>query len=284
MSQILTRAATARRDFLTAFTVGADSNVTMPSYSRLRLAPRTYMRNRRRTMTMTRRRRRFGNPSANRRTGGFIGRFQRGNRVEYKWYDQALSDWTVGNDIAPVSNTPATAPLLCPGRGTAPTERIGQKVLAKSITIRGYVTLKPEATVPPAAPSNGVGALVYIWIVLDRQPNGTQALGLDVFDGTHAPTAMHSMEYAARFTVIKKICVSLESGTVNELGQYSMAQIPFEWHGRVNIPQWYDSQAISGNNVVGIRTNNIFMLAGRGEQSAGLCEITFRSRVRYTDL
>lgn len=232
--------------------------------------------------------------------GGLYGRFSGlGNLApENKYFDTNIQGYQVlaagGNFMNTIVNMQ---------RGTAPNERVGERVMIKSI--QG----KLQFTSPTQGNTNYNALIPYgvikIMLVQDTQCNGTAAVPTEVlrnnFDsggGTAIwPDKMRNITYSARYkTLWEETCVmkSQISTAVNQFTPASGLTATFahfltfdiyrkEFYKKVNIPVQYDEQG-GAITVANIRTNNLFLLAGCNTEFDSLAILQGTVRIRYSDV
>ena len=209
-----------------------------------------------------------------RRTGGYIGRFgTTGGGKELKFLDTQTA---AGLIDATLELAPSTAgQLVTITQGIGQSQRIGRKVLVKSIQIAGSLKFAPTTAAH-------AGCLTYIWLVVDKQCNGAALTAANVFDGSDAGLAVRNMEYISRFTVLKKWVWRFQPTGTNIAGtEHNEIHQLWEDYIKVNIPIEYSADT----GAVGeIRHNNISLVWGTiGAGNDDTVTARMKIRVRYSD-
>lgn len=186
---------------------------------------------------------------------------------EKKYFDTALSF-----NLDATGEVPASGQLCLIPQGTGESQRVGRKVTVTSIYINGAIGFAPGA----GAISSDIAT---IYVVLDTQCNGAAAAVTDVLTGTNVVTAMVNMDNSARFRILKKFVIPMQS-TAGVTTAYGQQYLPINWYSRCNIPLDYsaDTGAIGE-----IRSNNIFLVAGSFGATDDLMTVAGTCRLRYID-
>jgi len=140
---------------------------------------------------------------------------------------------------------------------TGESDRIGRKILVKSIHLRGHWEL------PPTVISNQTADQIRLVIILDKQANGTQAVWDDVFADGAAQRAIWSykkLSNSNRFVILKDFTSTINSMTLASItpGEVGDVERGFECHlSNLNIPVEYSGTA----GIIGeVQSYNIFAL------------------------
>jgi len=207
----------------------------MTRVQNLRLAARSVQRGMNRGVISAGRRRAAANRAiANQTTMGLLG-------IEKKYLDMALPGAVVsvvtnstGGEVDPTA-IGCVGCLSAPAIGDGPSNRDGNRIVAKSLYIKGEVVgLAAEAQVDPPAPTR-----VMVAVVLDTQTNGAQLNSEDVFTNpssaaTAQTTPLRNMLFRDRFKVLKQevFDVSAIALTQAAANNYSWAAgcAVFEWN------------------------------------------------------
>lgn len=203
------------------------------------------------------------------RKGGFYGRFNTAKARaggELKFFDTDLS-FTFDS----TGEVPATGQLNLIPQDATQSGRIGRTCTVKSIHIKGQVQYVP------AASTNGCDS-AFMYLVLDKQCNGAAAAATAVLDSTDFRVAMTNLENSDRFVILKKWIHNLNS-SAGVSGAYGRYIKNMDFYKKCNIPLYFDSTAATGA-LTTIRSNNIFLLAGAGQEDdvttfAGQCRLRF---------
>lgn len=151
-------------------------------------------------------------------------------------------------------------------QGTSDITRIGNKVLAKSIDINGFVT-------PHASSSFG---LVRILLVLDKQDGqGTAPTLAQILESTSASTIAHmNKNNSDRFVILGNQTVYMDTGA-----GYQRLQ-PFKFYKDLSdLHINYDGANATQANA----TSNHIYLATISNEPTNAPSVTFDSRFRYYD-
>lgn len=186
---------------------------------------------------------------------------------EVKFFDTALSF-----NVDATGEVPATGQLVLIPQGTTESTRIGKKVNLTSILIQAGISYSPGASA--TAP-----ALVYMWLVQDKQCNGAAASATDVLTGSGFAAAVHNLSNSDRFRTLKKWVIEFNPGAGVTTAWADMRQ-NLTWYGKCDIP--IDFGPGAGGAITDQKSNNVFLLAGCNGAD-DLVTVTGTARVRYTD-
>lgn len=192
-----------------------------------------------------------------------VGRRKRGGAValqaEKKFFD--TSDTTDATTTATVVN------LNNVGAGDTALLRDGNKILCKSIQIRGKLTLE-------AATANSV---VRYMVVHDKNANGTAPTAAQVFEGTPAVTGMKNISNASRFTTLLDRTVVL-----NHTDSAGGALFKLYVNEFVKVPQNLQLTAFSdGTAAVPISGSLSLIIIGDIAAGAADCDAVWANRLRF---
>ena len=185
-----------------------------------------------------------------------------GLRPELKNIDQAAVALAVANTIVHTSS-----PISTITQGSASNQRVGKKILAKSFLIAGRVY---STGAPVAANADDT---VWIWIVLDRQANGTNGLSVDVWNPNTGHNALRNLDSGPRFKILKCLEIKVAYGQVGVF-----VNQPFESMIKLNLPVSYID---TGGTIP--RKNNILVFAGTSQPGASNLALDYNTRVRFYD-
>ena len=194
------------------------------------------------------------------RTGGrYMGR---GVRPELKAFDIGVNNQPVLNSISLLYGPWQNLSL-----GVTASQRIGRKVRVKGVTISGVIRSATTTTNATAADT------VWIWVVMDRQPNNATPAPTDVWVNTAAHTALRNLDQGPRFKIIKCIEIKTDFGQVGTfINSPFEAYIPFDtvvtWQGEANSSPY---------------KNNLLLFAGNSNPASTELVITMISRTRFYD-
>lgn len=204
-------------------------------------------------------------PRAPLRTGGFYGGYYKRGREELKTIDVDGVSGTI---------TSAGAITLLNGipQGTDYTERIGRKVLLRSVLWRGFVT-------PSSATSLPEGAFFRYIIFYDSQTNATTPLIGDVL-ATNAYDAPLNLTNRDRFKVlVDKFCaINATTYTTGALSAGSPMPKHLKYYKKMMMEVIFGS---TGSTVGSIQTGGLFLLTICSVNVG--CKLDMYSRVRFTD-
>ena len=225
--------------------------------------------------------------------GGAPGTMGRGRAVELKFFEKAIVQggtegyaeigWhNIANTSTPShlssNNWYQSGSLLTYlKQGTNANQRIGRKVTLKSIKVQGVVQSCEDIQ---------TDMVVCVWLILDKQANGTIFTAADVFghpgataddgqipvsqvqDGPLIITTNYLIANTQRFTVLGKKYVTLRNQipyTTNLDGQKGGAQGMFTFYKKVNMQIEYGGPT----GAIGeIKSNNIqLIIAGTGDMN-----------------
>lgn len=199
------------------------------------------------------------------------------NAPEVKSFDTAGTTYTA--DI----NTASITAIFTPVQGTAFANRIGTRVKAKSIHIRGFVS---NTAARAHSDFEGPVNQVSVSIVLDMQPNGSNPAITDVYSSAD-PTGMLNLNNRDRFKVLKEktfvfdnynllSAVNFSSSTVNQIRTLKIFK-------KCDIPVFFNSG--NAGAASDISSNNILMIIrstypnGIGNETSA----SIKTRIRFID-
>lgn len=231
---------------------------------------------------MKRKRARTGKFSMKKRKTAFMSVVSTVKSPEIKLVDVPLTSQnfdTNGNRVTVLNST---------SQGTAETNRIGRKILMKSVMIRLFVDQFQAGTTP--ANDYLRCALVY-----DRQPNAAAAVFSDVFQdvdaaGAATTTSMSNVNIsnADRFHVLRdwfwKVDVPGGTSAGNQPSQVATDFKPFSVKSFVKLGLLTHYNAVNGGTVADI-TSGALLLLTAGFNSSANCQyrLRFVARTRFTD-
>jgi hypothetical protein len=226
------------------------------------------------------------------RTGGFYGRFQPAG-AELKYLDTEINLGTVGDSIIYSGNLPNTGQLCNVSQGTGPNQRIGRKITIKSISGQiGMQRLVDSKGLVPEQPQDGkwTSGQAFVWLVLDKQCNGTPAAVADIFTFGYTYQSIRNLQYSDRFQILAKWSWDMTAiyayGQADAGNNFYINDITrtVDIYKKCNIPIEYSG---STGGLTEIRSNNIFLCWGtqgyvnneQGDNTAFIGSI----RIRYSD-
>lgn len=232
-------------------------NVKSDGFSQYRGARGTVSARRRGTQGM----RRGGRYLPRVRTGGRrIAPY--GPRPELKAYDKGATGATLSSNITYIIE-PFNDILI----GTNSNNRIGRKIRTKSLLLVGSIRTINVTSITTASDT------VWIWVVLDTQPNATAAVATDVWSNIVAHTALKNLDQGGRFKILKCVEVKMDYGqtgtTVNAPFEiYMPLRLTPCWKGLVGSPPYL---------------NNVLVFAGNSNTAMSDFLIDIQCRTRYYD-
>lgn len=223
------------------------------------MTPRVYRRARRPVPGITRR-------------VGWWGRYNRLDSKEYKFYEGQFGSTGLPGDAITISPT-----LLDIPAGTGESERIGRKIMMRSLSMNWTMKKLPGTT------ANSQNSTTRMVVFLDKQCNGTAALGTDIFFGAAPPNlyqAFFNLVNTGRFVILfdKTYTLRGKPDGVTAVATQG-ADVDDHCHKTMNIPIEYSG--VTGA-ITEIRSNNIGV-AFLQDGSSSLVDVLGRFRVRYSD-
>lgn len=222
---------------------------------------------------------------ANRQTQALSYRgWMGGSLTERKYYDLA---W---NGVTVTGASPIIDCLCMPTQSAGTVNRIGNRVLVRSIHLRASIWTG-VATNGVAASTNYQPSVVRICILVDKQPNGAFPAASDIFEtsGT-APDAICPMNlaYRNRFVVLKDKTIQLggaiSTATANQAAFNGTHARTVTIHKKVKIPVDFITSTGTGA-IADIRSNAILLYINTDAGGVGNDIITLwaHTRTRFTD-
>jgi len=182
--------------------------------------------------------------------------------AEWKFLD---TDETTG--IIPVTG------IVCPdivtiSQGPGPNQRVGRKVMLKSIDIRGQLQLQ-VALVPTDASD-----IIRLMVVQDKQANGAAFTVTDVL--TTGKWLQHTnLEQEDRFRILCDNTYNMD----NPYGPRCENSLPYRINIKLNIPIYYDNTSTTGQ----IQTQQSNSIAVLLVSEGGVTRHEYACRIRYSD-
>jgi len=200
--------------------------------------------------------------------------------TEKKFFDIAAGNLNV--------STTASINLLCvPQLGTDYTNRIGRKILIKSLYIRGYVST--EAANSGFANSLSVPTQLIRMIVLaDMQPNGSAPAATDILN-TSDPASQLNANNRDRFKIIKDkqwvLGATRVSNTANEVTAMTTSPqaFPLKWYKKLNLETIFN--AGNAGAIADINSGALYLvfIGNRAAGTLGDSNAYISTRVRFVD-
>lgn len=207
------------------------------------------------------------------RTGGY-----RPNRVERKVSDITTATYQV--------NTTGSITLLAvPVLGSDFNQRIGRKILLKSVYIRGFVATEPALA--PTAATSAAAQQVRMMIVSDMQPNGSAPAITDILVAATASSQLN-LNNRDRFRIITDKTYVL--GPYNNVTTATQATqiasgaqiINIKKYKKLNLEMIFN--ATNGGTIADIASGALFMVwIGSTAASGNDANAIVSTRVRYAD-
>ena len=187
------------------------------------------------------------------------------NKQELKFLDTAIST-TLDTTLESINN------IALVTTGDTNSNRDGSSIYVKSIEITGRVANVPAA----AATSAGIA---WLWIVLDRQPNGASVAIADYLTSTTANTALPLVANQDRFKTLGKIIIPLvaQAGVTTA---YNNSSMPVQWYYRFKKPLKIRYTASAGA-ITDLSTNNLAIVGGAADVD-DLIAFNGTARIRFT--
>lgn len=202
------------------------------------------------------------------RTGGYYGRF-RGRRAysgsELKFLDTVLAP-TVALNTGNVNPNIVVIP-----QGDGESERVGRKVVIKSIYFRGLTELTTAASVTDA------DDVVRIIVVQDKQANGA-AFAVTDYLQTADFQSHRNMSNISRFRTLADFQMTMNA-TAALASDTCESNKLWTKYMKCNIPMEYDNTATSGA-ISTQRSNSVAVLMISQQQR---CDVSYTVRIRYSD-
>lgn len=150
--------------------------------------------------------------------------------------------------------------------GTGKNDRIGRKIVVRSVQMTGFLRVKPDGD-----------DAVRIIIGVDKQNNGSGTGSAEFLDdtlaGIHAPVAFRNLTNSNRFQMLHDKLFAMNLGAQ---GQAATRVIP-KFFKKCYIPIEFDGE---DGIISEIQSNNIFL---HYVSVRDLTSFTFSIRLRYTD-
>jgi len=201
-----------------------------------------------------------------------------GGSVEMKFFDKVqglTGDLSAGTVIANGLVAGIT-------QGTGEQDRIGRKIILKSVYIRGHFYMDPlyQVTSPPPQ-------MVRIMLIEDRQCNGANATQGELFEAlpgaTHLLNSMNNLANKNRFKthMDKVVTLNYDTTYINNAETHYYAQAKyrtFKLYKKMNLPIEFSGTGVS--TIANIQSNNLFIWI---QTASSATNITFDSvsRVRF---
>lgn len=212
------------------------------------------------------------------RTGGFQG-------MELKFYDTSLGSAALTTNTAGAAgehDPSATVKLNTVIRGTSESNRIGNKIQMKNISVNGLITVASQINQTAV----DAGAFVFLALVLDHQTNGATLASEDVYVNKSGIalggcSMYRNLQTSKRYRVLRSMQIVLPAqvstydGTNIEQGGY---MLPF----RMDVPLNIETQFNGGTteDVANIEGNSLHILGWTTSTSLAPL-LTYNARLRF---
>lgn len=181
---------------------------------------------------------------------------------EQKFHDVPIAD-TVSSTLG-IIDTGGQINLIA--QGVTESTRVGRKAFLKSVQIQGIYQF--SGTV-------GQGGCFYLYLILDKQCNGSAATRAMVFTDDNAAETLRELSNSSRFWVMKRwvhiIDPKVASGDITKnISFYKKLNIPIEFNSTTGA-------------LTEICCNNLFLMAGSSNTGAAVTTLVGTCRLRFTD-
>jgi len=173
---------------------------------------------------------------------------------------------------ADMTSTPVLTLLNGCAPGSDATNRIGRRILVKSVQLSGYSHSSSSTIIAQAR-----------WaIVVDRQPNGAAFTFTDCWDSAVADT-LRNPNNLQRFQIIHDSGVIPHVGctTIATCAPTNFACHPFHLYKKLNIPVQFNSG--TAGTIADIQTNAIYLVTWGTQASTGGVDFTSKIRIRFAE-
>lgn len=197
------------------------------------------------------------------RTGGYYG------GMEKKFVDTALADGTMAATMTFYN-------LCVVAQGDTESQRVGRKIMIRSLDIRGNLTLLGATDV------TNTSCQVRMRIVVDTQTNGAQFAATDLLE-TDAINSFANLANRKRFIVLKDKTFNLSAGGAAATGAaYAFSEVlrDIKVHKRLEVPIEYDNSATTGA-ITTVRSDSLWVVFQTS--TAEIVALSATARIRYSD-
>lgn len=202
--------------------------------------------------------------------------------VEFKNYDTEVNSMIVPTTWANSITVDPTPDTLCaPVMGTDSVNRIGRKIVLKSVYIKGTMLRAVGSDKNDLRAPSTVTAV----LVLDKQTNGLQLNPIDLFvPGTVNANDMRNLYYTKRFKILwKKRFTLADTNAFNDgaaTGSISGNRHHFSVFRNLHIPV----EAVQDDGDVGDIVDNSLHFLAVTTSADGADYINYQCRVRFIDM
>lgn len=166
-------------------------------------------------------------------------------------YETKTKDTDITDLVNTILSISGTTPCLV-AQGAEYDERIGRKIWAKRLLVRCEVEWTPTAL------TDQTSDMLYMWVVLDRQANGTVPAVTDVFTTSEARKALIFPPNQQRFSIIGFKMVPVWSHTRNTGTPRTMTKA-FNMSIDIDLPIEFKGTTGTTANLV---KNNLWIFSG----------------------
>lgn len=190
------------------------------------------------------------------------------------------ADWVVPSYTSPSG----AGHLTAVAKGTGASQRIGNRIVVKSLMLHGFISVALTAT-------SGFGScpIVRVAVVLDQQTNNTtfsNTIARTVFDDSgltaHKGLAFRDLEQVGRFKVLKDEFFALKPVAATEAsGTYDEDWAPetFTWYFKdLEMPQTYSDDNATITSVV---DNAIHVIVCNLSSANTTTTVLWKARARF---
>jgi len=184
-------------------------------------------------------------------------------------------DTTKTSTVVDATGTILNSSLNLVPQGDTESERIGRKIVLKNINMRGQVRIDVADT--EGTTIERVRLIVY----LDKQCNGAAAGVTDILE-TASINSFNNLSNKSRFRILADRTIDLvsQAGAYNGSGAvFGRDVATLNLYKKCHLPIEFDNSATTGA-ITTIRSYNVGVL---GVSTAGLVNIEYTTRIRYTD-
>jgi len=162
-------------------------------------------------------------------------------------------------------------------QGDSQSERIGNRIIVKNISVKGYLTAKGSTTVTAGENSNIARVIFFV----DHQCNGALNTAGELLAVTTAINSFRDIENSDRFTVLRDFRIPVTTHGVAGDGTTNVSynkEYSFEFYKDMKMLTQFDATAAAIASI----TNNSINCFAYIEDAACAVDIDFKSRIRYT--
>lgn len=209
--------------------------------------------------------------------------FRRGNIASYgamkpelKWYDTTVA---VNSTVNLVSASAGSVSFNTVPQGTGQNQRIGNRIICRSIQCRGYIEVAGVVSTTSAS----FGNVFRIMIVVDHQSNSTNAAGSEILEDANNANSYRNLLTSQRFTVLWDKIINFNANSITSDGSVGERMSvdnrrPLAYFKKMNMVVQYDGTTA---DTASISTNNmqIYLMS---QDSGPVCTLSLDVRLRYT--